>query len=181
MSKRTRKNSLRSLIVPLIILGVILSFALSERFLIQLFTVLVGNEVYAVSISYDMYPIYVQGQTSLKFIFDFNTTKVKAPIETLLTKFNIEQRPNSHVDISKSDFSLRLPVLIFVGDVQAWNRKTLFEHTFTFTDWDSRTITIYLLNLNSQYHDRVYVEIAGSYTLGDLEVSVEAGAVLEIV
>jgi len=172
----------RSLFVPVLVLGLTVFFAVAlvDSVGLTMFNVLLGNKVYAVTVSYQPSPIYVQGQTTLKYDFKFDLVKLKIPIETIQTRFQIEEQ-NTIRPVEVGDhFVLSLPVLIYVGDVQPWNRKTLFQHTFTFNDGQARVITIFLLNLNAEYFSKVFVEINGSYNLNDVNVAVEAGATLNI-
>ena len=177
--KQVSTPSSRSLVAPILLLGLIASFALTESFFLSLFNLMMGNEVYATTVSCNPLPVTVNGQTSLKFMFDFDIEKMKAPIETIRTNFEINEVPGYHIDLTEP-VTVTLGITIYVGGVQSWNRKNLFSYTFVFEDAKSRAITIYLLNLNSAYYKTVYVEVDGSYSLDGLEVPFIAGGTLNI-
>lgn len=170
---------MRFLFVPCLIFGLVVFFAVAlvDNIGLALFNVLLGNKVYAVNISYQTSPIYVQGKTTLKFDFKFELVTLKVPFETIQTRFQIEEQSTIRAVEVGDHFILSLPVLVYVGDVQPWNRKPVFKRTFTFTDAQARLITIFLLNLNAE---KVFVEIKGSYNLNDMNVAVEAGATLTV-
>ena len=175
-------------LLPLVLFGVIFMFSLVlvEDWSLRFFFAVFGNEVPAVSFTYRASPIYIQGQTSLRFDFEFNITQVKAPIETIrFKKYQIEEYENPYVDVSDRNFALSLTTKIYADapdnidtlvHKKTQNRKTVFQHTYSFMDANTRTITMYLADLiNNNFFTVLFIEVSGSFELDGQSVPISAG------
>lgn len=154
-------KSLKPLAFAIVVfIGVMLSgILLIDTLGLALFNMVFGNEVYAVTVVYHMFPEYdLKGQlASIYFDFDISLGKAKVPIETILCSYR--------VDILRGDgvtANLDLHILVYV-----LNRIKLFDGTLHFEDSNPKQITIYLHKLNPKESKMVYVEITGYYQLGE--------------
>lgn len=116
------------------------------------FNIILGNQVYAVTISYT-----VDSSPD----FTFTVTQLRIPVESILSRYKIKE-----LSEAEKNGNITLNVLIYV-----LNRRKLFQETFTFADVKSRQIIIYLPQLKPEYQT-VTIEVTGKYN----EAPITSGA-----
>lgn len=127
--------------VSLVFLAMFLLF-FTDVFL-AFFNVALGNEVYALTISYTV---------NSTPDFAFSLCKTRIPVESILSSYKVKE-----VGEAEANGNITLNVLVWV-----LNRQKLFQATFTFNDAKPRQITVFLSKLQLQ-HEIVTVEVTGTY------------------
>jgi hypothetical protein len=164
-------------------LGVVLfSVVIVNNLGLIVFNVMFGRPVYAVDMTYNFEPYYYSGQTLVKVSFNFQLTRPKQPIETILHQTVVQVvGQQTQLDVSSATFQFNIPVHIYTGQPQS--QIKLYDGTFTYNDNKLREITIYLPNFDptgKPNQEQVFVEIHGSYELNGQTYNYDAGAVLKI-
>lgn len=169
-----RKRTPLFIIVLALVVAVFFLICLFSEVGLALFNVLLGNEVYALTVKYQPSATYYRGEiVGMSFQWIFSLGKTKVPIETVLWgRWKVETLGT--IDLGNTTFTLSLPLTIHI-----LNRQTLFSYTFTFEDANSRRITIYLHRLQAS-HREITVEIAGYYSLNGTQAEINVGETLQI-
>jgi hypothetical protein len=149
---------------PLLAAGLFVTLLMVACFLVfsgiglALFDYFLGNNVYALQVSY--VPSYDVGAP--KVSFSISLVNVRVPLETSLSGFS------SHVDAASAFADQNFSLTIYVNAIVA-NNINVYARTFSFTDGQARTLTCYLKDYSASQYPVLTASINGFTILNGIQ------------